>query len=142
MKIMILDDVRLNILRLKEVVQTFGQVDGYQEIQPGLDALESAYLGGEPYDLLLLDITMPEMSGLDVLKRVTRMALTYRSERKTKVVMVTSHGERDIVMQAAQLGAVGYILRPFQPDRIRQEIQRLLEPEANSGRDSLGPSVP
>ena len=74
--------------------------------------------------LVLLDVTMPEMSGIDVLRSLAR-----RRER-LRVVMLTSHTEIELARAALDLGAVEYLTKPFDADYIRAEVARLLEPPA------------
>jgi two-component system, chemotaxis family, chemotaxis protein CheY len=131
MKIIILDDVLMNVQVLAEAVSQFGSVDGFQDADRAMDQIRGAYLTGAPYDLLFLDITMPRHDGLDLLEAVVKMGKTYPGPKRTKVVMVTAHGEREQIVRAVQGGADGYILKPFQEDRVRAEITRLFP---SSGR--------
>jgi DNA-binding NtrC family response regulator len=78
--------------------------------------------------LVLLDITMPDMSGIDVLRAARALDKTLR------VVMVTSHQEMELAKSALDLGAVAYLTKPFEADYIRGEVARLLAPaEADGG---------
>jgi two-component system chemotaxis response regulator CheY len=125
MKIMVIDDVFMNILRLKEAVRPFGDADGFQNAREGLEALQFAYLTNDRYDLLFLDIVMPEMSGFDVLKAVVKMGAGLSPKERTKVVMVTARNQEESVREAIRNGASGYVIKPFQDERIHGEIQRL-----------------
>ena len=81
--------------------------------------------------LVLLDITMPEMSGIDVLRAARELDKTLR------VVMLTSHQEIEFAQKALDLGAIEYLTKPFEADFIRGEIARLLAPpdeEKDDGR--------
>ena len=71
-------------------------------------------------DLTCLDIEMPVMSGLDALKDVRLQCSS------TKVLMITSRAERELVAQAVENGASGYILKPFAPARIMAMVDKLL----------------
>ena len=72
--------------------------------------------------LILLDITMPEMSGIEVLRAAKEIDETLR------VVMLTSRQEIEFAKSALDLGAVEYLTKPFEADFIRGEIARLLAP--------------
>jgi two-component system response regulator AtoC len=81
--------------------------------------------------LILLDITMPEMSGIEVLRAAMELDKTLR------VVMLTSHQEIELAKSALDLGAIEYLTKPFEADFIRGEVARLLEPpddRKNGGR--------
>ena len=69
-------------------------------------------------DLVTMDITMPIMDGIEALTEI-RM-----SDEHAKVIMVTSHGEERLVMDAISLGAKGYILKPITPLKVKQAIQK------------------
>lgn len=76
--------------------------------------------------LVLLDITMPEMTGIDVL-RVAR-----EFDKTLRVVMLTSHQEIELAKNALDLGAIAYVTKPFDADYIRAEVARLLAPPADA----------
>lgn len=79
--------------------------------------------------LILLDVTMPEMSGIEVLRAVKAL------DENLRVVMVTSRTEIEIAKSALDLGAVAFITKPFEAEGIRAEVARILSPEQkDSGR--------
>ena len=91
---------------------------GYRTLraQDGVEALEA--IAGEPFSLILLDIKMPRMSGLEVLNRI-------RCE-ETPVVMMTAHGSEDIAVDAMKKGALDYISKPFSTDDMLQKVARAI----------------
>ena len=88
----------------------------------GSTALEQ--LKGKPTDLLLLDIQMPGMNGIEVLQK----AIT--QQPSLKVVMVSAHGSVDTAVEAMKLGAVDYLQKPFTPSELRELVSRVLQREA------------
>ena len=72
--------------------------------------------------LVLLDITMPEMNGIEVLRAARKLDETLR------IVMVTSHQEIELAQSALEAGAIAYLTKPFDADYIRAEVARLLAP--------------
>jgi DNA-binding response OmpR family regulator len=72
--------------------------------------------------LVLLDITMPEMSGIEVLRAARAL------DQALRVVMLTSRMEIEFAKSALDLGAIEYLTKPFEADFIRAEIARLLAP--------------
>jgi DNA-binding NtrC family response regulator len=86
----------------------------------GKEAL--ALLKSQKPRLILLDITMPEMSGIEVLRAAKDLDKTLR------VVMLTSHQEIEFAKSALDLGAIEYLTKPFEADFIRGEVARLLAP--------------
>lgn len=76
-------------------------------------------------DLVLLDVHMPEMSGLDVLKAMRRMGTVM-----PPVLMVTANCSADTVQEAMRLGCVGYVAKPFSPEGLLSRVQRVLKSAA------------
>ncbi|MBI5624428.1 MAG: response regulator [Elusimicrobia bacterium] len=91
----------------------------------GEEALRT--LAREQPEVMLLDITMPGLSGLDVL------AVKAEAAPKTTVVMLTSKADIEFAQRALQLGAVSYVTKPFDHDFLREEIARILK--AASGEE-------
>jgi two-component system chemotaxis response regulator CheY len=70
-------------------------------------------------DLVTMDITMPEMSGIEALKLI-------KDEFKdANIIMVTSHGEEKLVMDAISSGAKGYVLKPITEDKIKASLSKI-----------------
>jgi two-component system response regulator AtoC len=87
-----------------------------------LDGREAvAKLEKEEFDIVLLDIKMPRMSGLEVLKRIRA------DGHSTAVIMITCVNSIDTVATALKLGACDYIIKPFDLDEVSSNIRRLLE---------------
>lgn len=70
-------------------------------------------------DLLCLDVEMPIMSGIEALMKI------HQAAPHVPVLMITSRGDKDTVKQAAVGGARGYILKPYQPDKVAEALVRL-----------------
>lgn len=88
----------------------------------GEDALRM--LGESPFGLVFLDLKMPGMDGLDVLRRIKD------SWPKIRVVIITAHGTIESAVDAMKLGAVDFIQKPFSPGEIREIAARVVEREA------------
>ena len=91
---------------------------GYRTVraQDGVEALEA--IGREEFSLIMLDIKMPRLDGLEVLSRV--------DVARTPVIMMTAHGSEDIAVDAMKKGAVDYISKPFSTDDMLQKVERAL----------------
>ena len=72
-------------------------------------------------DLTTMDITMPEMDGLAALKEIRR-----RPTRGARVVMCSAMGQQSMVIESIQAGAKDFIVKPFQPDRVLEAVQKAL----------------
>lgn len=90
----------------------------------GVEAL--AVLADNSVDLILCDINMPVMDGLEFVKQLSGVA----NAKQAAVVMITTEGSESHVVQAISLGARGYIRKPFTPDQVREHIVPLLAVKA------------
>jgi len=84
----------------------------------GLGALKN-----ESVDLILCDINMPVMDGLEFLRQLQ----TVESAKGVPVVMITTEGSESHVVQALSIGARGYIRKPFTPEQVKEHVIPLLE---------------
>jgi two-component system chemotaxis response regulator CheY len=91
-----------------------------QEAGDGAEAVEM--LKGRSYGLILSDINMPNMDGLQLLARIKEMDHL----RNVPVIMVTTEGGQGRVMEAVQLGAKGYVRKPFTAEQIKEKLTGLL----------------
>jgi CheY-like chemotaxis protein len=107
------------------------------EAEDGPRGLEQAAIARP--DLILLDINMTlDMNGFDVLKKL-------KSDEKTRsipVIMLTSVGEGPEVVKAVRLGAVDYMVKPFQPEQLAQKIFRLVEGQRAAASPPSPSSLP
>ncbi len=79
--------------------------------------------GQQNVDLILSDINMPVMDGLEFVRQVHALNLP----KKIPVVMITTEGSESHVVQALQFGAKGYIRKPFTPDQVKEHVIPVLE---------------
>nr|WP_319488399.1 response regulator [uncultured Caproiciproducens sp.] len=116
-KIMLVDDAAFMRMMIKNTLQQ----NGYTEIveaENGEKAI-SLYTAEKP-DLILMDITMPVMDGLEALKHLRDM------DGNIKVVMCSAMGQEAMVVEALKLGAKDFIVKPFKPDRIMKTVNGIL----------------
>ncbi|HEY6465325.1 MAG TPA: response regulator [Candidatus Acidoferrales bacterium] len=86
----------------------------------GVEAL--AVLKDNKVDLILCDINMPVMNGLEFIKRLPEV----ENGKGVPVVMVTTEGSESHVVQALSCGAKGYIRKPFTPEQVKENVLTLL----------------
>jgi two-component system chemotaxis response regulator CheY len=70
-------------------------------------------------DVVTMDITMPNMNGIDALKEIRTI------DDSAKVIMCTAMGQKAMVIESIQSGAVDFIVKPFQPDRVLQTLAKV-----------------
>ena len=116
-RILIVDDAAFMRMMIKNIVLKNGyEVVG--EAENGRDAVE-LYRQYKP-DLVTMDITMPEMNGIEGVKAIRGI------DPKANIIMCSAMGQQAMVMEAIQAGAKDFIVKPFQQDRILQAIERVL----------------
>ena len=105
----------------RDLLRTLLVDEGYQtsEAASGQEALEGIQSG--TYDLVLLDMRMPGMTGLDVLKEL------HQKQGDVPVIFMTAHGSPNTAIQASSLGAYSYITKPFELDDVLHHITRYFE---------------
>lgn len=91
------------------------------EASNGAEAL--AALRDNPVDLVLCDINMPVMDGLEFVRQVGSV----ENAKGVPIVMITTEGSESHVVQALSSGARGYIRKPFTPDQVKEHVLPVLE---------------
>ena len=114
--VLIVDDAAFMRISIKNMLTK----NGYEVIGEA----ENGQVGVDLYkdlkpDIVTMDITMPEMSGLEALKEITKM------DPSAKVVMVSAMGQEAMVREAIVSGAKGFIVKPFKEDGIIAALKKL-----------------
>ena len=107
-KVMVVDDAAFMRMRCKEMLVENGF--DVAEAANGIEAI-SVYKDFQP-DMVLMDITMPEMDGLAALKEIKKM------DPNAKVAMVTAMGQQALVMEALKTGAMDFVVKPLDQERV------------------------
>ncbi len=115
-KVLIVDDAEFLRVRLTKMLDA----EGYQVLQAenGVKAV-AVYQEARP-DVVLMDVTMPEMDGLTALKEIIRF------DAKAKIVMLTALGQESVVLEAVKSGAKDFVVKPFEQERVMNAITKLL----------------
>lgn len=115
-RILVVDDAMFMRMMLKNILTKNGyEVCG--EAANGQEAIDK-YIELRP-DLVLLDITMPEMDGITALKEIKHI------DPQAVVVMCSAMGQQGMVIDAIQGGAIDFIVKPFQEDRVLESLHKL-----------------
>ncbi|SHF36720.1 response regulator [Desulforamulus putei] len=116
-RILIVDDAAFMRMMIKNILTKNGyEVVG--EAENGAVALQ-LYKELKP-DLVTMDITMPEMDGIQGVKAIRAV------DPNANIIMCSAMGQQSMVMEAIQAGAKDFIVKPFQQDRILQAVERVL----------------
>jgi len=115
-RVLITDDTAFMRMTLRNVLEKNGyEVVG--EAEDGYQAVEQ-YMLSKP-DLVTMDITMPNMDGITAIKKIME------KDPEAKIVVVSAMGQKALVIEALNSGAKDFIVKPFQPDRIVEALQKV-----------------
>lgn len=116
-RVLIVDDAAFMRMMIKDILSK----DGYEvvgEADNGVKAVEK-YKELTP-DLVLMDITMPEMNGIDAVKNIKAI------DPGAKIVMCSAMGQQAMVIESIQAGARDFIVKPFQADRVLEAVRKVI----------------
>lgn len=116
-KILIVDDAAFMRMMVKDILTK----NGYEVVGEACNGLQAVelYKVHQP-DLVTMDITMPEMDGIEAVKQIKVI------DPNAKVIMCSAMGQQSMVMDAIKAGAKDFIVKPFQADRVLEAIKRIL----------------
>lgn len=116
-KILIVDDAAF----MRKVIRDALSKNGYSEIFEAVDGVDAVEKFEEIHpDLILMDITMPNMDGLEALKAIRG------KDASANVVMCSAMGQESMVIDAVRSGAKDFIVKPFKADRILKTVSSIV----------------
>lgn len=119
-KLLVVEDSKM----IRANIVEFLKADGFEDIYEAADGeqaltlYERAMFRNEPFDLIILDIQMPKMNGVDYLYRMRK------KDHKTRVLMLTTENDLPTVTTAIKAGANGYVLKPFTAEFLLERIYK------------------
>lgn len=115
--ILIVDDAAFMRMMIKDVLSKNGfEISG--EAENGAKAIEK-FKEVNP-DLVIMDITMPEVDGIQAVKEIKKI------NGAAKIIMCSAMGQQAMVIEAIQAGAKDFIVKPFQAERIIEAVKKVL----------------
>ena len=115
--ILICDDAAFMRMMIKDI-HTKNGYNIVGEAENGAKAVEK-YAELKP-DLVLMDITMPEMDGIEALKKIKA------ADANASIIMCSTMGQQAMVIESIQSGAKDFIVKPFQADRVLEAVQKVV----------------
>ncbi|MBI5359249.1 MAG: response regulator [Planctomycetes bacterium] len=115
-KIMVVDDAAFMRMKVSKLLMELGHQ--VVEVDNGKNALEKYKL--EKPDVVLMDITMPEMDGITAVKELKLI------NPDVKIAMLSAMGQQQMVIEAIKAGAKDFVLKPFQTEKLVSVLTRLL----------------
>ena len=127
MKILIVDDNFVNRKLLKVILSNIGDCDFASDGLEALEAVRLSYEEDRPYNLICLDVMMPNMNGLDTMKGIRKYEeeLNISLRDGCKIIMVTSLEDDQSIFQAFRNGCESYIIKPIESKKILDSVKKL-----------------
>lgn len=126
MRALIVEDEFLSRKVLRSFLMTLFDVDIVVNGREAVEAFRLAHKEERPYSLILMDIMMPEVDGIEALSRIRNMELEQELEPKAKVIMTTALDDPQTVLKTFYDGeASAYIVKPVAKDKLYQELKKL-----------------
>jgi two-component system chemotaxis response regulator CheY len=114
---LVCDDAIFMRTMISDILQQSGfEVVG--EAETGVEAV-AQYRKLKP-DLVTMDIVMPDMGGIDAVREITKF------DPNARILMCSAMGQQALVVEAIQAGAKDFVVKPFQPSRVLEAVQRVL----------------
>jgi two-component system chemotaxis response regulator CheY len=115
--VLVVDDAAFMRMMIRDILAKEGYV--IHEAVNGRDAIEK-YVEIRP-DLVTMDITMPEMSGLDALREIRT------KDPLARVLIVSAMGQQRMIVEALESGAMDFLVKPFQPTKVLETVKKCLQ---------------
>ena len=115
--VLICDDAIFMRTMVRDILTQAG-FDVIGEAETGVQAVEK-YQQLRP-DLVTMDIVMPDMGGIDAVRQICK------SDPNARILMCSAMGQQALVVEAIQAGAKDFVVKPFQPSRVLEAVQRVL----------------
>ncbi|MBI4312994.1 MAG: response regulator [Chloroflexi bacterium] len=115
-KVLVVDDAVFMRMRCKKLLVE----NGFEVSEATTGAEAVALYQQSPFDVVLMDITMPEMDGIAAVRKLISI------DPSVKVVMVTAMGQQAMVMEAIKAGAKDFVVKPFDSGRVLAAVNKLM----------------
>lgn len=115
--VLVVDDAAFMRMMIRDILSKEGFV--IHEAVNGRDAVEK-YREVRP-DLTTMDITMPEMDGIEALKKIRER------DPHARVLMVSAMGQQKLIVEALEAGAMDFLVKPFQPTKVLETVKKCLQ---------------
>lgn len=127
MKILVVDDELVSRNKMHRIMHDLGECKAVENGKQAVAAFAEALAQGRPFDLVTLDVVMPEMDGTAVLYAIRELEKRKGLTRKqgARVLMVTSHSDKDTVITSIQAGCDEYVVKPFEKTTVLEKLRKI-----------------
>ncbi len=131
MRILVVDDDYVSRTKLKSLLSAYGDCDAVHNGEIALKMFEKAYKESAPYNLITMDIEMPDMSGQEVVHSIRQWELEnkVKSSRQVKILMITIKNDVDDITSSFKEGCEWYLTKPVTPENLREALAKVTIPQ-------------
>lgn len=125
-KILVVEDELSSRRILNSFLSPLGRIDFAVNGSEAVRAVQKGIENNQPYKLVLLDIMMPHLDGISVLKKIRQLETHQglNGHEKSKIIMTSANPDRDLILDAARSGCTSYIIKPIDKIRLYNEIRK------------------
>jgi len=126
MKILVVDDEIVSRKKMMKILNSFGSCEGVQNGKAALSVVKTSLAEWKLYDLITLDVSMPDISGIEVLNSIRELEKErgLAEEERAKILMVTSHSDMETV-KACVGKCDGYVIKPFNKEVMIEKMKKI-----------------
>lgn len=127
MKSLVVDDDGVSLNKMQKIIGEFGDCVLAETGKDAIEEFNHALDLKQPFELIALDISMPDMSGIDVLIAIRNIEKEngISKDRQCKVMMVTATADQQVVIGSVKAGCNTYIVKPFDRGRVVEKLKSL-----------------
>ncbi len=127
MKILIVDDEIVSRIKVQTILSEIGECGAAANGNEAMEAFHLAHEEGKPYDLITMDILMPDIDGIEALKKIREWEESHniRLGQGVKVVMLTASKTSDSVFSSFNEGCEAYVVKPFDKEALTRALGEL-----------------
>ncbi|MCP3872872.1 MAG: response regulator [Desulfobacteraceae bacterium] len=133
MKFLVVDDDFVSRSKMEAIVENLGEYKSAESGKVAITLFQTSLNNNKPFDIITLDIDMPDMNGTKVLLKIREIENSHNiaEENQVKILMVTSHSDKKHLVKCLESGCNDYIVKPFDIKTVRKKIEN---PTLESGR--------
>lgn len=131
MKILIVEDEFVSRMKMQKILQNFGDTDTAANGEEAFEAFKLSFKERKPYELVMMDIVMPDISGQEVVKKIRSFEEDFRKNInpnyvECKVIMVSALKDaKNILSSFKEFGCDDYIVKPFTKEKVVEALNKL-----------------
>ncbi len=123
-KVLVVDDELVSREKMKRIMRPIAECDEASSGPAAVEAVEEAIASGAPYDIITLDVIMPGMDGIEVLRRIREAERDRLASDigRSKIIMVSSSSDKHTIVSCIKAGCNDYITKPFSTDKVIKKL--------------------